>query len=158
MNSIDRRNIERTHYIYKWTNLINNKIYIGMTVNPRQRVAQYKNAVKYESQDVIHRALRKYGFHNFTYELIAFFDNFYMANDAEIFYIALFNSRDSSIGYNVAAGGCRFVDSEIGKLISIGLKKRYANKASILKGKPLSEAHKAAISKGSMGKPRNINW
>jgi group I intron endonuclease len=154
MNIIDLRNIERTHYIYKWTNLVNNKIYIGMTVNPRQRIAQYKNSAKYDSQDVIHRALRKHGFHNFTYELIAFFDNFYIANDAEIFYISLFNSRDRSIGYNVAAGGCRFVDSEIGKLISIGLKKHYATHKSKMIGFKHSKESREKLSKSSMGKPR----
>jgi len=100
MNKLADR-LNRPHYIYKWTNLINNKTYIGMTVNWKQRQHQYKSAAKNNGTDPITKAHIKYGFENFTFELIAFFDNFDGADMAEPFYIDYYKSRIYDNGYNV---------------------------------------------------------
>ena len=49
--------------VYKVTNLINNKIYIGKTVQTlKRRISQHKHdALKKDSQIKFHRAVRKYG-------------------------------------------------------------------------------------------------
>jgi group I intron endonuclease len=59
--------------VYSITNNINNKIYIGSTTsNFRHRYIQYCSAVKKElnTQPVLHRAFKKYGFENFTFEIV----------------------------------------------------------------------------------------
>lgn len=57
--------------IYKYTNKINGHIYIGQTTRPAQRKSQHKNS---KANDYFHRAIRKYGFDNFKYEVLYEFD------------------------------------------------------------------------------------
>ena len=51
--------------IYKITNLINNKIYIGKSVNIEKRFQGHKRA---KCNMAIHKAIQKYGINNFTFE------------------------------------------------------------------------------------------
>ena len=58
-------------YIYKITNLINNKIYIGQTNNPKRRWQEHKN-LGYDTKEtkLLYRAIKKYGKDNFVFEII----------------------------------------------------------------------------------------
>ena len=62
-------------YIYKWENKINNKVYIGQTMNRygyRERWSQHR----YQAENNIHKnnkfhnAIRKYGIDNFNKEVL----------------------------------------------------------------------------------------
>ena len=95
--------------IYCYTNLKNNKRYIGQTVNPESRYAAHKSAYKNpnnpEYDSLIHRAFRKYGYENFKYEVLA--KDIYdinILNELEIYYINFYNSKIPN-GYNVEDGG-----------------------------------------------------
>lgn len=57
--------------IYKYTNKINGKVYIGQTINPKIRKSQHKNS---KADDYFHRAIRKYGWEAFDYEVLYEFD------------------------------------------------------------------------------------
>lgn len=63
-------------YIYAIINLINNKIYIGKSVNPKTRWLDHKKVAlggkeKYPSEYfAIHAALHKYSIENFKFEII----------------------------------------------------------------------------------------
>ena len=93
------REIEPFGYIYKVTNTINGKIYIGQ--HQGTFVDTYKGSGTY-----IRRAIRKYGWDNFKVEPIEFiYTNIDDLNTAEIHYINLYNSMDKSIGYNLNGGG-----------------------------------------------------
>jgi group I intron endonuclease len=60
------------YYIYKITNLVNNKIYIGQTNNPKRRWIQHKSFAKYNpNHQLISRAINKYGFQSFNFDIIA---------------------------------------------------------------------------------------
>lgn len=86
-------------YIYKTTNLINGKIYIGQKKGP-EFCPDYKGSGK-----VLWNAINKYGWDNFKVEfLIPCFDQEEL-NEEERFLIEWFNSRDRNIGYNIAEGG-----------------------------------------------------
>ena len=142
------------HCIYKITNTVNGKIYIGQTNDPRQRQAQYKSAAKCENfSQIITRAIAKYGFDNFKFEIIAVASTQDAINLAEIAYIKLYNSRDPSIGYNIAEGGAIANTPETLKKISASLKKYYETHDGWLKGGTLTDEWKENISKASMGKP-----
>lgn len=84
--------------IYKETNMINGKVYIGRTLQTLEK-RKYKHEIAKDNL-YFHQALRKYGKENFKWEIINEQDY-----DNEEFYIQKYNSRDRNIGYNVAKGG-----------------------------------------------------
>ena len=59
-------------YIYKITNLINQKIYIGQSIHPvEERLARhFQDAISERIDTHLARAIRKYGTENFIIEVI----------------------------------------------------------------------------------------
>lgn len=83
--------------IYKTTNLINGKIYIGQDT---------KNDQNYlGSGKIIKEANKKYGKKNFTKEIIEICNNQDELNSREIYWIDKLESRNNEIGYNILSGG-----------------------------------------------------
>lgn len=83
--------------VYKTTNLLNGKIYVGK---------DSKNNPNYLGSGVLlAKALRKHGRQNFIKETLCYCNSIEELNEKEIFYIESLNSRNSKIGYNVAFGG-----------------------------------------------------
>ena len=87
-------------YIYKTTNLINNKIYIGQKKSQIFLDNKYLGSGKY-----LKRALEKYGKENFKVELLEIANSRDKLSKLEIYYIQIYNSTDKNIGYNIAKGG-----------------------------------------------------
>lgn len=85
--------------IYKIKNLINNKIYIGQSLNIKARWEKHK---KSKDNCAIHQALRKYGINNFSFEVIEECPP-ELLNEREIFWIKEYNSYNE--GYNMTLGG-----------------------------------------------------
>lgn len=95
--------------IYKLTNKINGKIYIGQTIKSfEERLrghiydAQYR---KKTSESRLSNAIRKYGIDNFEKEIIYTASSIEELNEKEEFYIKHFNSTNREIGYNIKYGG-----------------------------------------------------
>ena len=94
------------YYLYKITNQLNGKVYIGQTVNDKRRWVAHKSYAKQdEPVQYVHRAMKKYDIENFTYEVIDFAFNQWQADCLEINYIKQYNSRSKKHGYNIAHGG-----------------------------------------------------
>ena len=92
-------------FIYKITNTINGKSYIGQTIqNVKERFYQHcaTKCSKAVSNMAIHRAIKKYGKSNFTVEVIEEID-FANLNDRERYWIKYYNSYNN--GYNSTKGG-----------------------------------------------------
>lgn len=141
------------YYVYKIQNIINNKIYIGQTNKPAWRFKQHVYRSKNNPNQLICRALAKYGENNFDFSIIFFSDFRETVNEAEEFFINHFNSKDLTVGYNIANGG------SVGKMsdylrnkISEGLFTYYKTHSSPMKGKKFSILHKEKLSKAAMGK------
>jgi hypothetical protein len=83
--------------IYKITNLINNKIYIGQS--------KYNNQYYLGSGLKIKRAITKYGESNFKKEIIDYCESKKEMDEKEIFWIKTYKSTDPTIGYNITNGG-----------------------------------------------------
>jgi hypothetical protein len=83
--------------IYKITNLINNKIYIGKdtTSDPNY----------FGSGLLISRAKEKYGLSKFIKEIIDETNDYNELSVKEIYWISFYKSNDRSIGYNISIGG-----------------------------------------------------
>src|ERR1700743_1231419 len=95
------------HYLYKIINKLNNKIYIGQTINYERRWAAHKSYAKNPERtgQYIHHAIAKYGIENFSHEILAVSKTQEDANEIETLLIQQYNSRDNRFGYNVKPGG-----------------------------------------------------
>lgn len=88
-------------YIYKTTNLINNRIYIG---KHRSKNGAFDDNY-FGSGTHIKNAIKFYGKSNFTVEPIEWCNSLEEMNLRETFWIEQLNSRDPEIGYNLKSGG-----------------------------------------------------
>lgn len=89
-------------YIYKITNLINGKMYIGQT--KRSIDIRWKEHLRSKDDSPIHKAFRKYGIENFKIETLEECAD-ELLNEKEIYYIKQYNSYNGHIGYNATPGG-----------------------------------------------------
>ena len=94
------------HYLYRITNLLNNKIYIGQAVDPNRRWSDHKwNSKQNKPIQYISRAISKYGIENFIFEVIVTCQTQQDANEIESILIIQYNSHDKQFGYNIKPGG-----------------------------------------------------
>lgn len=93
--------VEIKKYIYKITNTINNKSYIGQTVNWKRRKKEHFGNNKLSYISLIGRAIRKYGKQNFTFEVLGEYEDY---NNQEKFFIEKYNTTSPN-GYNIQSGG-----------------------------------------------------
>lgn len=90
--------------IYKATNVLNGKSYIGQTVcGYKDRFAAHVRASMDESDIYFHRALRKYGHENFKLSVVASAYSKQDLEDKEILMIR--KHRTMKCGYNLTPGG-----------------------------------------------------
>jgi group I intron endonuclease len=94
------------YYLYRITDTLNNKVYIGQSNKENERWRQHKwFARQDEPIQYIHRAMAKYGVENFSYEVIAMCQTQEAADETESLLIQQYDSRNKELGYNVAPGG-----------------------------------------------------
>jgi len=137
--------------IYKTTNLVNGKIYIGQDFRNKQNY--------FGSGNCLHRAIRKYGLENFKKEILEYCKTKEQLNEQEIFWIKKLNSKVPN-GYNLTDGGGGSINpsKETRKKMSKahgGKKFTKVHKESIsegLKGKKFTKAHKEKMSKARKGR------
>lgn len=94
----------QTGIIYKAVNVLNNKCYIGQTLNFNKRIRSHQiDAFKKNKDTKFYYALRKYGFDNFNWEIIYKDIPKNMLDIAEI--CAIYSNDSYYIGYNSTHGG-----------------------------------------------------
>jgi len=93
-------------YIYKITNTVTHKCYIGVTIQPniQSRWNKHINSIHYkEGCPLLKKSMKKYGIEKFKFEiLIICFDEDVVKYEKE--YIKKFNSQQPN-GYNILSGG-----------------------------------------------------
>ena len=88
--------------IYCYKNKTNGKRYIGQTINPQQRKsAHISDSTHIDTK--FYRAVRKYGWNNFEYEILAESEDRNELDKLEVDFIKSFNSIEN--GYNIRSGG-----------------------------------------------------
>lgn len=91
--------------IYKISNLITNKFYIGQTTrNIEERISEYKDTEKINNT-YLKNSIIKYGFDNFKFEIIDSCSNLLELNYKEIYWIKYYESTNREKGYNILSGG-----------------------------------------------------
>lgn len=124
--------------IYKITNKINGKVYIGQTIEKGGFDRRYRNNLERNTHNNhLKNAIVKYGIENF--EINKEFDVGYSQDDLnqkEEYYIKLYKSTNRKYGYNKTTGGeGRKLTEEAKRNMSIAQKKYYLTHQSIFKGK-----------------------
>ena len=90
-------------WVYKISNNVNDKVYIGVASDPANRWRKHKSRAKQGSQlYAIHHAMRKHGIENFTFEIIDETSRDQI-EELEKHYIREYNSFNN--GYNLTEGG-----------------------------------------------------
>lgn len=92
-------------YIYKITNKMNGKVYIGQTKKTiEERFQEHLKKAKIHTNRYLYDAMNKYGYENFIVSQIEKCpDN--NLDEREIFWIAFYQSNNKLYGYNMTAGG-----------------------------------------------------
>ena len=130
--------------IYKITNQINGKAYIGQTTTSlSQRMASRRRA-----NTVIGKAIRKYGWENFSVEVLEECDMKEELNEREIFWIAALNCKTPN-GYNRTDGG----DGTHGCVDSDETR---AKKSKSKIGHKVSDEIRAKLRAGQLGKKNSF--
>lgn len=161
-------------YIYKTTNLINGKIYIG------QHKSNKFDANYYGSGKSFYSAFKKYGKENFKVEILEWCETLEITNTQEKYWIEFYNSQNKEIGYNITDGGegvsgfhlseesrkkisktktgkksnriYKPLSEETKHKIGIGLKKHFETHDNPRKGVHLSESTKEKLRQANLGK------
>lgn len=140
--------------VYRYTNICNNKVYIGQTINELKRRESWFNLNAPYAGNYINRAREKYGLESFKYEILFEIetDNEVILRDTlddiESKYISLYRAKDSKYGYNLTDGG----KSGIGQVVTTETRIKIGKAHKGLK-KPMSDLGKLNISKAHK-KPR----
>ena len=85
--------------VYRWVNNINNKTYIGISINLPIRLHKYysvKHLAKHKTP--IHNTLLKYGFENFTLEILEYCENGINLVVREQYYLDLLKPEYNILG------------------------------------------------------------
>lgn len=131
--------------IYKATNMIDGKVYIGLTTKTLElRKSQHLLATKYEESKskYFYSAINKHKQENFSWEIIDKSDNIDELNKKEVYWIKYYNSYGEG-GYNLTRGG----GARMGSLFS------EESRLNIPKG---SEHHKAKIDEATAIKIKDL--
>lgn len=143
--------------IYKTTNLVNGKIYIGQDSNDNPK---YLGSGK-----ILTLAIKKYGNNNFKKEILERCISKEQLNNMEIYWIHKLDSMNLNVGYNISNGGQGGnLGMVVNKKISDAVSKLYKDPAYIcnsneykqrlsnsLKGRFVSEETRIKISNAQKG-------
>lgn len=127
-------------YIYKITNKLNNKIYIGKREKP------YFDKNYWGSGKYLINAYKKYGKENFIREIICWCPTKEILWEKEKYYIKKYNTQDKNIGYNIGRGG------EGGQPHTLEWREKHSGAGNGRYGKPVSLETRQKISEKNLGR------
>ena len=122
MKKLDRIKLLIDRVIYKTTNKIDGKIYVGQD--------KYNKSSYFGSGTIIRQMLKKFGKENFTREILAHCNSQEDLSKKERYWIKKLDSTNPIVGYNLATGGTNWYPSY--QRVSAYRKKKIYKARSIL--------------------------
>lgn len=134
----------------------NDKKYVGITSLP-VNIRWHQNGTGYKKQQYFWRAIQKWGWENFSHEVVLENVTFEEACNAERDFIQYYQTNDKNFGYNATEGGAgtqghRMTDEQK-EILSKSAKERFANPENHPRyGVTLSDETKQKIKNSLTGK------
>ncbi len=137
--------------IYSITNIVNNKKYIGQSVDVKRRLRNHKWALKHNKHinDHLQKSFNKYGEDCFVFDVICECEEEKL-DDMERFYIAHYDCMNPNYGYNSESGGnlCKRWSDEL----KLKMKEIRSGENSGMWGKKHTEETKAIMREKALGR------
>jgi len=132
---------EKIHSIYKITNIINNKIYIGSAIDTYNRFSKHKSQLNKNKHhnSYLQNSWNKYGEQNFKFEIIEYITDKNKLIEREQYWIDLTKSSNREYGYNINP----IANSQLGRKLSEESRKKISDKN---KGRIVSEETRQKLS------------
>lgn len=142
--------------IYKWTNKLTNDAYIGQSVNLKNRFINYFNSSYLNNRGtlIINRALIKYGYSNFSLEILEYCDKADLTS-REQYYIDKLNPKYNILKIAGSSSGYKHTE-ETKKKISEALKEIRKGENSYWYGRTMSEETKVSMSLKKTGENNHM--
>lgn len=140
--------------IYKATNIINGKSYIGKTT----KGMSHRKTEHYcfdNPKTYFQHAIKKYGKDSFEWEILKECFSGIELDESEIFYIDLFKTSDPNLGYNMTKGGDGFSYGKLNPVNRSEVKAKIISKLKLNNGSFRQEV-KDKISKSLTGRKLTI--
>ena len=135
--------------VYKITNIINDKLYFGVTQQELKIRWQQHKCNSNKKSYYLYNAIRKYGFENFQIEIVFEAENKKEMLQKEIEFISLYKTNEKIFGYNNSTGG---ESSRKGCKVSQETKNKISEYQKNRKRKPHSKETKTAMSLSAKGR------
>lgn len=143
--------MEQTYCIYKITNQINGKGYVGFTKNFVKRMWGHQNTAQKGKGQAIHAAIRKYGWNSFLREELYYSKDKQHTLEMEDVFINLYETKGIK-GYNISRGG------QQGLLKGHQRKPMTSDQLQRLRNRMKDSAIRQKISKGLRGNHNKLGW
>lgn len=146
--------------IYMIKNLVNNKVYIGQSINIKKRFREHKYNLKnnIHANHHLQNAWNKYGGENFEFIVLEYCTE-NLINNKEEYYISVYKTIDSKYGYNKKEGGKngRLSEETKNKMSISQMGKKHSEETKLIikeknLGKKYSEETKNKMSESKIGK------
>lgn len=142
--------------VYKITNSVNGKLYIGISANPDKRWWEHRNQTR-KTHTRLYNAFRKYGVEAFTFEILCWCDTREDARELENLAVEVCDTI--ATGYNMCPGGGGGIagpdNPAYGKPLPADVR---AKMSAAAKKRGMSDERKAALALSRKGSKKSEKW
>jgi len=142
--------------IYKITNKVNGKIYIGSAYNLRNRIYTHKSRLRrgIHKNKHLQNAFNFYGEAKFVFEILEVVEDKKIILEREQFYLDLYVAYDTAIGYNIA----KVAGNTAGVKPNATTRRKMSEAAKKRPKRTMPEHQKKILSEKFSGVGKKVDW